>query len=505
MATMSGDKRLSFSRYFGIKKSALDKEGFFDISLIADLPLFIDPFHLFYSEKEEYQKLHNGIIKYLAFLRDYSIAHGGEEPTKGIIEAYYKFPEVKQNWFGFTFMGNGGRGLGRQFALALNDNFYGLFKDLEGTAATPRHLEKLTLIADRVGKDAISDFTTNLIHGYLATKTEAFAKKHIAKSRLRSFTIKKAEFDYKHKVWVPKSFVLPAYNEDYVLLTPKDLLTKDDTWINKTDIVEGFSEIPSAAPNDALREQLVNYFNQKLQEHAVKKIDKRSNKVVRRVVKESRIKAARDTIQEFPITLDIYVDLKEQRGKQALTKGAALVEATDKFYQGPFINFANQFAAPQGMPTSYDEAHERATHFKKCVELKDGYKNMYENGEPVGEDWVQRMFWFVWGGSESQLDRDPDNGLGKPDFVASQGRKDKTLIEFKLARSSSLEKNLLKQLETYKKSNETKKGIWVIIFFTSEEEQKTLDILKKHKLQDNPDYILVDARKDNKTTGSRVK
>jgi hypothetical protein len=35
--------RMYFSDFFGVGKSALNKYGAFDISLLADLPLFVDP------------------------------------------------------------------------------------------------------------------------------------------------------------------------------------------------------------------------------------------------------------------------------------------------------------------------------------------------------------------------------------------------------------------------------------------------------------------------------
>lgn len=60
------------------------------------------------------------------------------------------------------------------------------------------------------------------------------------------------------------------------------------------------------------------------------------------------------------------------------------------------------------------------------------------------------MFWLTWFNPISDVNREPSNGLGKVDFTASQGRKDKTLVEFKLANSGTLEANLLKQLEKYK-------------------------------------------------------
>src|SRR5215211_5454109 len=54
--------------------SATEEYGAFNISLINDLPLFIDPFLLFNSSNEQYQKLHSEIIRYMLFLRDRSAA-----------------------------------------------------------------------------------------------------------------------------------------------------------------------------------------------------------------------------------------------------------------------------------------------------------------------------------------------------------------------------------------------------------------------------------------------
>ncbi len=53
-----------FSDIFGVKPKTIEKYGAFNISLINDLPLFIDPFLLFNSDKKEYQKLHRDILKY---------------------------------------------------------------------------------------------------------------------------------------------------------------------------------------------------------------------------------------------------------------------------------------------------------------------------------------------------------------------------------------------------------------------------------------------------------
>ena len=58
-----------FSDFFDISEETLQEYGAFNISLINDLPLFIDPFLLFGNAKTEYQKLHEEIINYLVFFR----------------------------------------------------------------------------------------------------------------------------------------------------------------------------------------------------------------------------------------------------------------------------------------------------------------------------------------------------------------------------------------------------------------------------------------------------
>ena len=94
-----------FTDIFEISPETLEQYGAFDISLINDLPLFIDPFLLFNSTKPEYEALHDDIIAYLRFLRDKSVAGGVDD---GELEAWFMFREVKQTWLGYSLVGNDG-------------------------------------------------------------------------------------------------------------------------------------------------------------------------------------------------------------------------------------------------------------------------------------------------------------------------------------------------------------------------------------------------------------
>jgi hypothetical protein len=133
---------LYFSDQFGVDPGVLEQYGAFDVSVVSDLPLFIDPFLLFNSEKAEYQALHAEILKYLVFLRD----HAAGDLDSALIDSWYRFKEVKQNWLGYTLFGNEGQGLGKDFARALHDALGQIFQDFgQETITTGSHLEKLCL------------------------------------------------------------------------------------------------------------------------------------------------------------------------------------------------------------------------------------------------------------------------------------------------------------------------------------------------------------------------
>jgi hypothetical protein len=70
---------LYFTDVYGVSEEALEEYGAFNISLIVDLPLFVDPFLLFNSSNPTYQALHAQIIDYLKYLRD---AEDRSEPVQ---------------------------------------------------------------------------------------------------------------------------------------------------------------------------------------------------------------------------------------------------------------------------------------------------------------------------------------------------------------------------------------------------------------------------------------
>ena len=483
---------VSFSDFFKVPAHAVEKYGAFNISLLADLPLFVDPFLLFNSKKPAYRKLHDEMIRYLRFLRDKS---SGANLDPQLIGAWYLFPEVSQNWLGFSKAGNKGRGLGRIFAAALHQNLGALFRDFGSEKVTKgSHLEKLCLIRDGVGKDSISDFTNNLIHRFLLEYTQEFAIRHIAPELRKTVAVQKVQFNYDTETWEIATFDLPWLEGDHILLTPRDILTRDETWINKNDLVKDFESIPTAIPNEALRAQVSNYFRKVLPKNPDR--DEEREAVTR-------------TIMEFPALIDYYIKYKEDHGTQAETISNEKVTLSRQLYLQQFKELVDllrqQTAFYSSSGVSYVEAKERVAFLKDVIENKGGHRIFYINGKPIErEEDLHILYRMTWYASESDVTREANDGRGPVDFKVSKGSKDKTLVEFKLAKNTQLERNLQKQAEIYQKASDAEVTIKVIIYFSASERARVENILSKLKLTGHTNIVIIDARRDNKPSGSKA-
>lgn len=481
-----------FAEFFETSQQIVRRYGAFNISLVADLPLFIDPFLLFNSRKSRYRRLHDEIIRYLVFLRDRSKT---TSLSPGLIDSWYRFPEVKQTWLGFTAESNRGRGLGPKFARALNQSLGRLFSDFGEEGITRgSHLEKLCLVRDGVGRDSISDFTTNLIVAYLAQFTETFAKRHVPRRLRGRFWIEKARFNYQTETWQREQFDLPRLVNDYVLLVPRDILTKDDTWINKSDLIDEFDQIPDAIPDEQLRAQVNNYF--------VKVLGVDPGR-------EEHRKAALETIHQFPALIDYYIRYKEEHGDRAESISADKVEASAQF----FVRQAQDLRRLLGRETGFydlagsthEEARERILFLKDVVENKGGHRLFYVRGQPVErEEDLQILYRLTWYRSPLDVSREVNDGRGPADYKVSRGAGDKTIVEFKLASNRHLKRNLAKQAELYQAASDAGRALKVILYFSDSQYEKVRRILKELNIEADPNVIIIDAGRENKPSASRA-
>ncbi|MBR8834457.1 MAG: hypothetical protein DSM106950_10585 [Stigonema ocellatum SAG 48.90 = DSM 106950] len=484
-----------FSDFFNVSPDLIEDYGAFNISLINDLPLFIDPFLLFNSEKPTYQQLHEDIIQYMRFLKDMSLS---DNINPHLVDAWFTFPEIKQNWLGFSITGNRGHGLGRDFAKALNKNLNSVFRNFgEETITRSSHLEKLCLVREGIGRDNISDFTTNLIKNFLATYTQKFALTNLPQNQIKRIKIKKVKFNYNTRSWTHETFQLPYINGDYVLLTPKDILTKDESWINRPELLKRFQEIAGGLPNEVLRAQVNEYLLRILPNDPTAK-------------KKDIQDAITLAIDKFPEVIDHYILVKEEEGEKATSIAEERVAEVKALFVKQIHELVNEYLKPigfyQNTGNSYVEAKERVLFLKDVIENKGGHRLFYVNNKPLErESDLQILYRLTWYATFSDISREVNDGRGPVDFKVSHGKADKTLVEFKLAKNSFLEKNLEKQCEVYEKASDpTHPSLKVILYFSNQELRKVNRILKRLNLEDSPHTILIDARDDNKPSGSKA-
>lgn len=279
-----------------------------------------------------------------------------------------------------------------------------------------------------------------------------------------------------------------------MLLTPEDILTKDDTWINKEDLRRDFPTIREAIPNAALRAQIDSYF--------------RSVLPPRPTAKDERA-AVEKTLRKFYELIDYYIRHKEDHGDEAQKRSLENVrEVDDRFVQNvsylvSLIAKHSQFyTAPGG---TLEETRRKIDYLRHVIEDQDGYRIFYVKGQPVQrEKDLQILFKLVWEGSPSSVDAEVNNGRGPVDFSISRGATDKTLVEFKLASNPQLERNLAKQVEIYERANRTIQSYKVIMLFSARDLAKVTHILRRLNMAGDPGIILIDARKDNKPSASKA-
>jgi hypothetical protein len=277
------------------------------------------------------------------------------------------------------------------------------------------------------------------------------------------------------------------------------MLTRDENWINRTDMIRDFDRIPVAIPDADLRGQVFNYFYSVLATRGRRKEIKQKDKD----------EAAAQTIMNFPELLDYYIKLKEASGDEATDISSEKVNETQRQFEAQVKELQAKLAEATEFystgKSTYNEAHRRLAYLKDVIENKGGHRLFYHDGVAIQrESDLQIIFRFVWFGSPSDVGTEANDGRGPVDYKISRGAKDKTLIEMKLAKSSALERNLEKQLSIYQSASDAERGIKAIIFFSAEEEARLKAILRKLKLDGHKDVVVIDARKDNKPSGSKA-
>jgi hypothetical protein len=198
---------------YNIKKHQEELE-FINIDLEDDLELFIDPY-IFTKLKGDFAKrCNNAIINFFSEVINL-IKINDEVNSKRLLNGLKEPSETHLGMADHSIYGNGVRG----------KKAYKLYQKLsQSKAAKTGNLKDLSdceLMIPGIGKDSISDITTNVIRKYLIE----FTQNQCMIYNIPMIAFSNNIWDEKSKKWINEDYKLPSVNGKKIILVPKSIIT----------------------------------------------------------------------------------------------------------------------------------------------------------------------------------------------------------------------------------------------------------------------------------------
>lgn len=428
---------ITISGHFNINEDIINELGIINVILNSDTLLFIDPLllpfsrHLLISQNAfiSYNDRFKQIIKLL------SVTKEKNDVAWRAAKKLFNFSEV--NW---TCLGYGSANKGSGFGKDLTENTITTAHEIIQLGVTDVDLfMALALFEEGIGPDRISDMTTNIIIDELIIFTNKIND---------SLNIPSKKFHLRGK-----DFTAPVnpYADAPLLFVPTDIVRDLPVATDWSDISRVVKE------NEKLRERL----NKSVGEIWAKMTKKDKDRVKRSAL---RNKESFDSLLSLvkDIALPPYDLEKDPNGELFWTRIAHTVAS---LYPVDLSRFQNNIKSRDDLKKAVYSILEL---FQDLVENKGLWKELWsEDDKPRKEKAAQRLFFAVAHSycKANNLDLSPeaDSGNGPVDFKISYGYECKILVEIKLSTNSSLVHGYEKQLEIYKKADDTELGIFLII------------------------------------------
>ena len=241
------------------------------------------------------------------------------------------------------------------------------------------------LLYEKVGKDKISDLTSNLILDYLALYTERFALENIDNSKIEEFKLS-YKFDFDKKVYKSKIYKLPFIYKDgvkeFVLLTPKDILRVDEPAICRSNLMNYFLDVCKTIENEYVRNQVNDIIyedvNKYIRECAIKEEKESEN-----IKKQKFMNGCSKALEKFPEIYNLFITLVENTDfslSSELERSNLLTKlCIDKIDIQKIMLEARMFSPW----SSTKELADRIKFLKNKIENEDVYKIFYDGDTPL--------------------------------------------------------------------------------------------------------------------------
>ena len=483
-----------FSEYFEIDDKTMRKFDIYDISLDFDTPLFIDPVLIYLNNNPKIKKWYSNINEFVSYLYSKAIDGKTFDDVKHTLSYFKK--EIRNNHLGLSVLSINGKSMNSDDI----EHFYkNVYKIANNGITDSNHVEKICFFQKGIGEDKISDMITRLTFDVLLSYTQNIALNYIDENKRKVFRVDGVKLDSSSGYFVPQSYILPSYNNNFVLLTPKSILRKDSFLICLDNLYLSYDDVVDSIGNVELRNRVNTLFVQSFESVKADSKKRTRNTTIKR-------KTIDIITEQIPEIIDYFIKYVEQ---QSYVQPHNVQELEDSFnhnalLSNEFLKLKENEIKSKVYNSTFEEAFNHIMFFKNHIECKGLWKAFYrdKNKEKrVDEKFLQLLFSLSWYNSDVKLIPEANSGRGPSDFLITRGVKDNTVVEFKLA-SNSAAPSVYKELEVYMNSHDAKYG-YVVFFYFDKEELKIIDDI----IENNPDKkdITIKINCQKKLSASKVR
>jgi len=202
---------MDVSRYFRLGKTQAELD-FVNVDPIRDTPVFVDPYALEIKEDQWSNRCADHIRSFFSAVIEAIRANNDARAVHLLSHLH----EVQETYLGVSRGRPQGRGIGRGHADQL-------FEALKGSRAVQTgllsDLAEAELFIAGIGRDKVSDLTTNIIRGPLAEYTAAQCELH--QIEVQQVAAAGPVWDPARENWVQRHHQLPLVDKHPVILVPK--------------------------------------------------------------------------------------------------------------------------------------------------------------------------------------------------------------------------------------------------------------------------------------------
>lgn len=201
---------IRFSDYFSLGKSQAELD-FVDVPLTTDLPLYVDPYALSLEEAEWFVRCNDLVVDFFELVVN-SIRLGDERRAKRLLS---HLREPNDTRLGLSSGRPRGSGIGGM----QSEQLFERLRDSQAVrTGMLRDLADAELVIPGIGRDKISDMTTNIIRGELLKYTKSQCDLHEIPTRTVAAGL---YWDSERGGWRNTYASLPVYESSRIVLVPK--------------------------------------------------------------------------------------------------------------------------------------------------------------------------------------------------------------------------------------------------------------------------------------------